>query len=200
MGFFSNLFKKPKSLEEQVKEVQPTSWYENKVSNILIEIFLRYDEDGQEAAVNLLFLRYFESLENISRLNAEGVKIDVLMMSKEMLYFYKKIYEEQTDAAHKAFCVSQAFKERHNAYVRFAKKLNHNFYGQTAFFISELIFLGYIDVDKDEWLYDKALFAFNAAADDDNGTGLFEKISSVLSEKNLLTEKIVAEIRSEMDE
>ena len=198
MGFFSKLFAKPKSLAEELAEQHPTSWYESKATSIFSKVFGKYDEEGEEAAINLFCLKYFESFDNVTQLRAQGVEIDTAMIAKEFTCYIKRLISEQTETAYKVFYAGQVFKEGKSPFVRFIKKLNHNFYGQTTFYISELIFLGYIDVDKHEWLYDKALFAFDAKSDDENGTGLFEKIGNVLSEKGLLTDSIIAEIQETM--
>ena len=202
MGFFNNflnkLFAKPKTLVETLSESHPTSWYENKAANIFSNILKNYNSEGVEAAINLFCLKYFESFDNITQLKGQGIEINVSMLAKELTCYIQKIIDSQSDIVHQAFFASQLFKETKSPYIRFIKKLNHNFYGETAFYISELIFLGYIDVDKDDWLYDKALFAFEAKSDLD-GQGLFEKVSVVLQQNNLLTEKILQEIEESMN-
>ena len=79
-----------------------------------------------------------------------------------------------------------------------AKKLNHNFYGTTAFYIIHLILLGYIDVDRDTWLYDAKLFDVDPSTDEE-GNKLYDKVSPILIEKNLLTEEILKEIEENIN-
>ncbi len=198
-GFFNDLTAKKKTIEEELTEEHDTSWYEENVSNALSHFLVSYEGEGQEAGINLFCLKYIGSFENVKYCQAQGMNIDVTMMAKEMFYQIMKAVREQEAQVNQLIEARRFFKEAESPYVRFAKKLNHNFYGETAFYISELIFLGYIDVDKDEWLYDKALFAYTDK-DDENGSGLFEKVQAVLMEKGLLTEEIVAEIQASMQE
>ena len=200
MGFLKNLFggmfKKEKPFEEQLAEVHATEWYEepSNVSKMLSGIFVRYDEELRADALKLWFMGYFNSLENVKALQARGLNVDVSVMATEMISLYERETKDCTDVVEKVIIGKKyLFNATENAYVRFAKKLNHQFWGTAAGYISDLIYLGYIDVDKDAWLYDKALF--DVEDDTEDGEKIFEKVSVVLQEKNLMTQEIVAKIQ-----
>lgn len=200
MGFLRNLFggfsKKKKTFEEELAEAHATEWYEEpyNVGKMLSGIFVRYDEELRADALKLWFMGYFNSLENVKALQASGLNVDVSVMATEMITFFERETKDCQDVVEKVVTGKRfLFNDAENPYVRFAKKLNHQFWGTAAGYISDLIYLGYINVDKDVWLYDEALF--NVQDETDDGEKIFEKVSVVLQKKNLMTQEIVAKIQ-----
>lgn len=200
MGLFNKIIgkltEKPKTVQEILAEDHPTEWYESNTSKVFIKVFIEFNEEGVDAAINLYCLKYFESFDNIKKLREEGFRVDTTILGKEFACYLQKIIADSTETGMKTFLIGQAFKNT-NSYIRFIKKLNHNFYGQTAFIISELIFMDYIKVDNMEWLFDEELFTCDKIEDEEKDW-LFEKISPVLMEKGLLSEEIIEEIKENM--
>ena len=179
------LFHKSKTIPEILAENHPTDWYEKKY-DIFIKVFLNFNDEGVDAAINLFCLRYFESLSNIIELKSKGIEVDTVVLGKELAIFIKGEIEDY-DVGQKVFLIGQNFKGK-NPYIRFAKKLNHSFTGESAFIVSELILMGIVDVDNDKWLYDKNLF-------DSTSEDCQDRVLAFLIEKGLLNNEILEKIQ-----
>ena len=188
MGLFG--FKKPKSVLETFAESHPTSWYE-KSTNLFLKVFSNCDDEILDASINLYCLKYFESFENIVQLRSLGANIDTVILGKELATFIEKLIANEDSVAMKVFLIGECFKSAKNPYIRFIKGLNHSFYGEGAFIISQLIFMDLINVDKDKWLYDSELF--NNDAEDSSS-----KILTFLTEKELLNDEILNKIQENL--
>lgn len=204
MGFLKNLvssFIKPQTFTEKISEEHPTSWYIDKRSELFMEILRTKNDEAIEAGVNLLCLKYFESFENIKALRNEGKRVDTVILGKELASVILKIIcddDFKNNTALQCFSAGQLLKGSENPYIRFVEKLNHNFYGEAAFYISQLIFLSHLNVDKDVWLYDTELFDIDPEIDED-GSKLFKKITPILTENNLFNEEIMNEIQENVN-
>ena len=195
MGLFSNLFKKPKTLMEKIAEDHPLKWYSSSgASSLLIELCMTFEEpEDRRDILSLWISGYFGEIENIKNLGTHEVTIATGPLGDGTAALFERESEQYDTVAQKVFYGTKyIFDETKNPYIRFAQKLNHQFWGEGAKLICKLIYLGYVDVDKDEWLYDKALFAVQD--DTEKGEKLFAKISEFLSDKGVLTEKILAKI------
>ena len=199
MGFFSNLFsslfKKPKTLQEQIMEEHSTEWYSsNKARDLLLEICMTWTEPAERKDILTLWLvGYFESLANIKELKIHEVTVSTWILAGEMTALFEREIEKYDTVAKQIFYGSKyIFDENTNPYLRFVKKLNHQFWGEGAQLISDLIYLNYIDVDRDEWLYDKVLFAIQDETE--KGEKLSAKISEFLYEKGIVTDEIMIEV------
>ena len=199
MGLFSSLFGKPKTLKEKLEEKHTTSWYASNSSELFRNVLMTRNSELIDAGVNLICKGFFDSLVNVNNLVNCGKRVDTYMLAKELSCLILRIFDKySSNMVHQSFFAMQTFKEDNSSLVRFAKKLNHNFYGTTAFYIIHLILLGYIDVDRDTWLYDAKLFEVDPSTDEE-GDKLYDKVSPILIEKNLLTEEILKEIEDNMN-
>lgn len=199
MGFFKDLldkiFAKPKSLGELLKEDHPSAWYEKNKINVFNKMFNQVHDEYLETGFKLYCEKYFNSLDNVTKLKAAGLRVDTFVFAQQWASRTVKLINEADSTKRIAF---SAYYFETDPAIRFIKKLNHALYGTTAYYISDLIRLGYINIDKDAWLYDVKLFT--CKDDSESGDKLFEKVSAVLQEKNLLTEEIVEEISKDGEE
>lgn len=197
MSFLKSIFNvfKPQTFAEKISAEHPTEWYVDNGCNLFMEILKTGNQELIESGLELYTLKYFESFKNIKALFDAGKRIDTNILCKELSCLILKVIDQYNgNIAHQAFFGAQLLKENENPYVRFVKKINHNFYGETAFYISQLIMLSYVDVDKDTWLYDTKLFDLNSKNDED-GSKLLKAITPILVEKNLFTQEIMDEIQ-----
>lgn len=199
MGFFKDLldkiFAKPKSLGELLEEDHPSAWYEKNKINLFMKMLNQIDGEDLETGFRLYCQKYFNSLDNVAKLKTAGLKVDTLPFAQQWASHTVKQINEADQTKRVAYA---AYYFETDPIIRFIKKLNHAIYGTTAYYISDLIRLGYINIDKDAWLYDVKLFT--CKDDSESGDKLFEKVSAVLQEKNLLTEEIVEEISKDGEE
>lgn len=190
---------KPQTFTEKISEAHPTKWYVDNGANLFMEILKTNNQESIEAGINLYTLKYFESFENIKTLREAGKRVDTVVFGKELACMMIEIIGElEGNSVKQAFFAAQLLKEKENPYVRFATRLNHNFYGEAAFYVSQLITLSYVDVDKDAFLYDAELFDLDPETDED-GSKLLHKITPILTEKNLFTEEIMNKIEENIN-
>ena len=167
MGGFDKvkeLFAKPKSIPDILAEDHPTDWYEKKY-DIFLKVFLEYTDEGVDSALKLFCIKYFDSLSNIKELRNNGQEVDTADLGNQLADSIKTEIDfadlSEEDIAKKVFIIGQTFKTGTNMHIRFAKKLNHNFSGESAIVVNELIAMHLVDADEDTWLYDKDLFKKN---------------------------------------
>lgn len=198
MGFFSNLFQKkqPKTLLEELAEDHPLKWYSSSDATILLgKLCMRLTEpEDRRDILSLWISGYFGEFENIKELRMHEVFVATGVLSDFTAMLFENEAEKYDTVARKvAFGKKYIFDETVNPYVRFAQKLNHQFFGEGAKLVCKLIYLGYVDVDNATWLYDKALFA-PVPNDTEDGEKLCEKISDFLYENGIVTDKILKEV------
>lgn len=201
MGLFSFLFgkKQTKSYAQQLAEQQETKWYYENSSNVFRELLNGGNEELLEAGVNLFCTNLIESFDNIKRLKQQEKRVDTYIIASELAKQISQIIKDNDGVvALQCFYISSFIKNENNSLINFAKNLNHNFYGQSAFYIVQLLLLGHIN-EKDAWLYEQKLFNYDAISDDEEGKGLLNQLIPILSEKNLYTKEIMNEIENNIN-